>query len=63
MLRCIVGQDVDMVFEVLHQLVKLLLCAFELGIDFHLRGYALASAGLDMGQVNMFLLHQTQRDR
>lgn len=63
MLRCVVGQNVDMVFEVLHDLVKFFLGAVELSVDLHLRGYALASAGLDMGQVNMFLLQQIHRDK
>lgn len=60
--RCVVGQDVDVVFEVLQQLVKLLLTAAAVSKDLHLVRDSLRHPRLDVVQVHSPLLRRRRRE-
>lgn len=59
-LRCVIWDNVDMVFEVLHQLVEFLLSAATLCIYLHLCGDSLWFAWFDVGQIDILLLQNPQ---
>ena len=54
----VVGDDVDVVLEVLQELVELLLTAAAVGIDLHLMGQALGLTRLNVVQIDVLLLLQ-----
>lgn len=56
MCRRVEGDDVDMIFEVLQQLIELLLTAAAVGEDLHLVSDAPRHPRLDVPQVHLFLL-------
>lgn len=56
MCRCVEGDDVDVVPQVLQQLVELLLTAAAVGKDLHLVRNPLGPPGLDVVQVDPLLL-------
>lgn len=56
MLRRVEGEDVDVVFEMLQQLVELFLAAVAICIDLHLRGDAFGHPRLNVSQIHPLLL-------
>jgi hypothetical protein len=56
------GDDIDVVFEVLQQLIKLLLAAAAVGVDLHLCSDALGHPRLNVSQVHMLLLEEQRID-
>lgn len=56
MCRCVEGDDVDVIFEVLQQLVELLRTAAAVGEDLHLVSDAPRHPRLDVLQVHSLLL-------
>lgn len=56
--RCVEGDDVDVIFQVFQQLVKLLGAAAAVGEDLHLVGEAARRARLDVPQVDALLLRR-----
>lgn len=61
MCRCVEGDDVDVFFEVLQQLIKLLRTAVTVGEDLHLVGDTLRHPRLDVPQVHSLLLQEERR--
>lgn len=60
--RCVEGDDVDLIFEELQQLVKLLLTAAAVSEDLHLVNKTPRRSRLDVLQVHPLLL-QEEEDR
>lgn len=56
--RCVEGDDVDVIFELLQQLVKLLLTAATVGEDLHLARNAPRHPRLDVLQIHSLLLQE-----
>ena len=56
MCRRVEGDDVDLVFQVFQQLVKLFLAAAAVGEDLHLIGNAPRRPRLDVPQIDALLL-------
>lgn len=59
-LRCVIWDNVDMVFKVLHQLIELLFSAATLCVYLHFCGDSFWFAWFNVGQIDMLLLQNTQ---
>lgn len=59
--RCVEGQDVDLVLQVLQKLVELLLAAAAAGEDLHLVRDSFGHPGLDVVQVDPLLLQEEEQ--
>lgn len=58
--RRVEGDDVDVIFEMLQQLVELLLTAVAVGEDLHLVRHSLRHPRLDVVQVHSLLLQEEE---
>lgn len=63
MCRRVEGDDVDVIFQVFQQLVKLFLAAAAVGEDLHLIGDAARHPRLNVPQIHVLLLQRGEERR